>query len=38
VTSKEYTHDYANAGSYTVTLKRGANLSQVDTASLSISQ
>ncbi len=37
-TSKEYTHDYANAGSYNIVLKRGAGLTTTDTASITISQ
>ncbi len=32
-----FTHEYASSGVYTITLRRGADLSHVDTASISIS-
>lgn len=35
--SKQFDHTYANEGSYTVTLKRGADLSEVRTAGITIS-
>lgn len=37
IVSKEFQHTYANAGTYTLTLKRGANLSEVHTAGITIS-
>lgn len=36
--SREFTHTYQNAGSYTVTLKRGASLNSTDTAAVTIVQ
>ncbi len=35
--SKQFQHTYASAGTYTVTLKRGANLSETHTAGITIS-
>lgn len=35
--TRAFTHEYASTGSYTITLKRGADLSRVDTASIVIS-
>lgn len=35
--SKQFEHTYASAGTYTVTLKRGANLSETHTAGITIS-
>ncbi|MHB1087058.1 MAG: PKD domain-containing protein, partial [Minisyncoccota bacterium] len=32
-----FTHEFAAAGSYTITLRRGSDLSQIDTASVVIS-
>lgn len=37
IVSKDFQHTYANAGTYTVTLKRGSNLSEVHTAGITIS-
>jgi len=34
--TKQYTHTYTNGGTYTLTLKRGATLQFVDTASVVI--
>jgi len=36
--TKQFTHTYTDTGSYTITLKRGTNLSLVDTAALVISE
>ena len=38
VVTKEISHTYASSGSYTIVLKRGENLSDVDTAGITISE
>ncbi len=38
VVSREFTRTYQNAGSYTITLKRGASLNFIDTAAVTIVQ
>ena len=38
VTSKQFSHDYAGAGTYTLTLRRGPGFADVDTASITISE
>jgi peptidoglycan hydrolase-like protein with peptidoglycan-binding domain len=37
VDDKQFSHTYSNAGSYTLILKRGTNLAEVDTAGITIS-
>jgi len=38
VASKEFEHTYANIGTYTLTLRRGAGLSEMDSATITISE